>query len=183
MLMYGSEYRSAVPVFEVMVVVAGITLSQGAFGALLSTTDRQRIRAFVAALSVGLSALFAILLVPRFGLHGAVLAHAASSGLIFLVIGVGVVKTFSLSLPWPELSRLFAAAALAAGAAGTLKWLGSSLWLEFVAGIAYGVVFIAGTFVFKAWTPSDLSSMKPLGQRIRKLVVRVFPSLSDSNRR
>ena len=36
-LMYGAQYQAAVPVFKVMVIVAGVTLSQGAFGALLST--------------------------------------------------------------------------------------------------------------------------------------------------
>jgi O-antigen/teichoic acid export membrane protein len=183
MLMYGAQYQAVTQVFQVMVLVAGITLSQGAFGALLSTTDHQRIRAFVAALSVGLSALAAVLLVPRYGLTGAVLAHALSSALIFLLIGVGIVKVFSVSLPWRELSRLTLAAVVATAAASACQWIGSNLALEFLAGLVYGLVFIGATFAFKAWKPADIASLMPLAERFPTVLGRLLPALSNWTRR
>jgi O-antigen/teichoic acid export membrane protein len=182
-LMYGAQYQPATFVFQVMAVVAGITLSQGAFGALLSTTDNQRIRAFVAVLSVGLSVLAAVLLVPPYGLKGAVAAHAASSAVIFVLIGVGIVKVFSVSLPWREIGRLFAAAAAAAAAAAGCLWFGGGLLLEFVGGLLYAAVFIAASFVFKAWRADDVAQLMPLADRYPRLLGRAVPALANWMRR
>ena len=182
-LMYGAQYQPATQVFRVMAVVAGITLSQGAFGALLSTTDNQRIRAYVAVLSVGLSVIAAVLLIPRFGLTGAVAAHAASSAVIFVLIGVGIVKVFKVSLPWRELLRLCLAAAVAAAVAAGCWWVDAGLVMQFVAGLLYAVVYIGATFVFRAWKPEDVEQLMPLVERFPKLLGRALPSLLGWMRR
>lgn len=182
-LMYGAQYQPAVQVFRVMAVVAGVTLSQGAFGALLSTTDHQRIRAFVAVVGVVLSILVAVLLVPRYGLNGAMLAHAASTLVLFFVIGGGIVKVFKISLPWRELARLLLASAVATAVAGACLWVSTSLPVQFVAGLLYALVFIVASFVFKAWTEEDLAQLMPLAQRYPRLLGRVLPALTGWVRR
>lgn len=182
-LMYGAQYQPAVQVFQVMALVAGITLSQGAFGALLSTTDNQRIRAYVAVLSVALSIIAAVLLVPRYGLTGAVVAHAASSAVIFLLIGIGIVRVFSVSLPWRELARLCLAALLAAAVAAGCLWLSAGLLLQFVGGLLYAVVFIGASFVFKAWKADDVAQLMPLADRFPKVFGRALPALLGWMRR
>ena len=176
-LMYGAAYQPAVLVFKVMAVVAGVTLSQGAFGALLSTTDNQRIRAYVAVLSVALSVAAAVLLVPRYGLIGAVAAHAASSVVIFLLIGLGIVRVFSVSLPWGALLRQTLAALLAAAGAGACLWLNTSLVMQFVAGLVYAVVFIVASFVFRSWKANDVAQLMPLADRFPKSLGRALPAL------
>lgn len=176
-LMYGAQYQPATQIFRVMAVVAGISLSQGAFGALLSTTDNQRIRAYVAVLSVGLSIAAAVLLIPRFGLIGAVVAHATSSTVIFLLIGVGIIKVFSVSLPWRELLRLCLAAALAAGLATGCLWIDAGLVMQFVAGLLYAAVYIGATFAFRAWKPEDVAQLMPLAERFPKILGRALPAL------
>ena len=182
-LMYGAQYQPATQLFRVMALVAGITLSQGAFGALLSTTDNQRIRAYVAVLSVGLSILAAVLLVPRYGLMGALTAHAASSAVIFVLIGVGIVRVFKVSLPWAELARLCLAAVVAAAVAAACLWAGSGLVLQFVGGLLYAVVFIAASFALKAWKQDDIDQLMPLADRFPRLLGRVLPALSAWMRR
>ena len=182
-LMYGTEYQPAVQVFRVMAVVAGTTLSLGAFGALLSTTDHQRIRAFTAVVAVVLSILAAVLLVPRYGLNGAMAAHAGSSLVIFLLIGGGIVKVFKLALPWRELARLMLAAMAAAAVAAACLWLSTSLLTQFVAGVLYALVFIAASFAFKAWTEDDLAQLMPLAQRYPRLLGRALPALAGWMRR
>jgi O-antigen/teichoic acid export membrane protein len=182
-LMYGAQYQPATHVFQVMAIVAGITLSQGAFGALLSTTDNQRIRAFVAVLSVGLSVLAAVLLVPRYGLMGALTAHVVSSALIFVLIGVGIVRVFSVARPWRELFRLMRAAASACAVAAACLWFGNGLVLQFVGGLLYAIVFITGSFAFKAWTEDDLTQLLPLADRYPALLGRVLPALAAWVRR
>ena len=175
-LMYGAPYQPAVLVFRVMSVVAGITLSQGAFGALLSTTDNQRIRAYVAVLSVALSVVAAVLLVPHYGLIGAVTAHAVSSTVIFLLIGVGIVRVFSVSLPWRELARQLLAALVAAAVAGACWWLDAGLAMQFVGGLLYAVVFIVASFAFKAWKADDVAQLMPLANRF-PVLGRALPVL------
>ena len=182
-LMYGAQYEPAVLVFRVMSVVAGITLSQGAFGALLSTTDNQRIRAYVAVLSVALSIAAAVLLVPRYGLIGAVTAHAVSSVVIFLLIGIGIVRVFAVSLPWRELGRQFLAALVAAAVAGACLWLNAGLVMQFVGGLLYAAVFIVASFVFKTWRADDVAQLMPLAERFPKLLGRALPALLGWMRR
>lgn len=182
-LMYGAQYEPATQVFRIMALVAGITLSQGAFGALLSTTDHQKIRAFVTVLSVALSVVAAVLLVPRYGLTGAVTAHAASTAVIFLLVGGGLVKVFSLTLPWRELTRLLLAAAAAAAVATGCLWVGSGLVPQFLGGLSYAVVFIAASFAFKAWKEEDLTQLMPLANRFPRLLGRLVPALSNWMRR
>jgi O-antigen/teichoic acid export membrane protein len=154
-----------------------MTLSQSAFGALLSTTDKQHVRAGVAITSVLVSAAMAILLVPRFGLNGAVIAHAVSSSVIYIAICVGMVKAFSVTLPLRELSRLFLAAAVAAVPSGALLWLGSSVFLQFFAGVAFVVFYLVGTLVFRAWRPDDIARLNPLARRYPRTLGRVLPAL------
>jgi O-antigen/teichoic acid export membrane protein len=178
-LMYGAQFQPATLVFQVMVLVAGFTLSQGAFGALLSTTDNQRIRAYVAASSVTLAALTAVLLVPRYGLEGAMVSHAASSSLIFVLIVFGIVRVFKVALPWRELGSMLLAALIAAAAAAACLWVGRSMLLEFVAGAVYAAVFIVATFIVRAWRPSDIEAMMPLAARYPRSLGRLLPALAD----
>jgi len=182
-LMYGAQYQAAVPAFQVMSLVAGLTLSQGAFGALLSTTDHQRIRAYVALMSVVLSIVVAVLLVPTYGLDGAVLAHAGSSVVIFLLIGVGIVRVFKVSLPWRELSRLLLAATAAAAVAAACYWAGGGLWTQFIGGLLYAIVFIAGSVGFRAWRADDIEQLMPLAERFPRALGRVLPALLGWSRR
>ena len=176
-LMYGSNFHAAANVFRVMVLVAGVTLSGGAFGALLSTTDKQGIRAAVAFASVLISATGAFLLVPRFGLVGAVASSAITSIVIFLALCFGIVKVFSVSLPWKELSRLLLAAAVAGAAAAPLLWFNSSLMVQFWAGVLFIVVYIGATVGFRAWRPADYAKLRPLAERYPKVFGRTLLAL------
>jgi O-antigen/teichoic acid export membrane protein len=176
-LMYGDNFHQAANVFRVMIVVAGLTLSQSAFGALLTTTDNQRIRAAVALLSVVVSASAAFLLVPRFGLPGAVLSYAMSSTVIYFVMCIGIVKVFSVSLPWKELSRLLLAAALAGPAAAALLWVSASLMMQFWAGVLFTMVYVGSTIGFRAWRPADYTKLRPLAERYPKVFGRTLLAL------
>lgn len=176
-LIYGSQYHPATQALRVMAVVAGITLSQGAFGALLSTTDNQKVRALVAVVSVVLSVVAAFLLVPRYGLTGALAAHAASSVVIFVLVGAGVVKILSVSLPWVELFRLVLAAIAAMAVASVCRLAGNALPLQFLAGLMFAIVFVAASFLFKAWKEEDLEQLMPLATRYPRLLGRFLPAL------
>lgn len=155
-LMYGSQYKAVTAVLQVMVIVAGLTLPQGAFGALLSTTDHQKLRAIVATLSVVVSALAAFLLVPNFGLTGAVISNAVSTLAIFVAVAILLSRQLAVRFPWAQLTRLMLSAVVAAGVAALVPLWHRSAWSLFFAGIVYAVAFILLSLRFGAWTDADV---------------------------
>lgn len=170
-LMYGSEYQPVVNVLRVLVLVGGLTLGEGALGALLSTTDNQRLRAGFATLSILVTAVAAIALVPRFGLAGAVAAHAMSRSVVFVITLATVVRLMEVRLPWQLLRRLFAAAVLAALPALGVQLAWPGMWGGAAAGLTYAAVLLSATVLLHAWSAEDAEHLLAVLQR--------FPGLHD----
>ena len=181
-LMYGPQYKPVAAVLQVMVVVAGVTLPQGAFGALLSTTNHQKLRAIVAALSLVVSAVAALLLVPTYGLTGAVIANAASSLVLFVAIAVLLARHLSVQFPWSQLSKLMAAAVVAAGVAGLLPWIYPGNVSHLVAGALYALVLTVMSFTLGAWTDADIGNMISVATRFPRLFGWLIPMLNKRAR-
>ena len=156
-LLYGPSYLRAVPAFQVMVVVSGLTLADGALGALLSTTDRQRSRAVLVALQVMITLVFAAALVPPFGLPGAIAAHAASRLLGFALTFGWVTRTHSARPPLGQLLRLVLAAAVAAGAAWISARLSPGLAGCVLAAVVYGLSLPPMSLLARCWTRADFT--------------------------
>ena len=174
-LMYGPRYATVVDLLRIMVVVGGLTLSEGAFGALLSTTDNQRVRAIFASLSIVFTAIAAFALIPTYGLYGAVAAHAISRSLVFILTLAGIVRILSLRLPWREIGLLFASALVAAVAAGVLVWALPSPWTELAAGVVYALVYVGMTLHLHAWQHRDAHEVLILAERYPRLLGWIAP--------
>jgi O-antigen/teichoic acid export membrane protein len=177
-LLYGTQYEAVVNPLRVMILVGGITMVSGAFNALLSTTDNQRLRVGYVLLSIVLTAGFAIALIPTYGLAGAVAAHAISEVLVFVLMIIGISRLLKLQVPWRELSRM-AVCALAAtlfALAPLLVW-GIDIWTELAAAVIYAAVFIAGTVLLRAWRALDVHSLVAFLQRYPLLSRRVHGPL------
>lgn len=178
-LLYGSHYGPVIPVFRIMVVVGGLTLADGAFGALLSTTDHQRLRAGIAVFAVACSAAAAFALVPRYGLDGAIAAHAVSRLTVYVVLVAGIVRATAVRLPWRELAMLLAAAAGAAVLAGIFLWIDPGLPMQAIAGIIYGLAFCAFTMALNAWQQHDIAHLRALAARLPALAAHLDPLLEQ----
>lgn len=170
MLMYGPKYEAVVNVLRIMVVIGGLTLMDSAFGALLSTTENQRVRAQVALLSVVISALAAIALVPTYGLMGAVMSYALSRVLVFAYTARAITKLLDIKLPMTELRRLALSAATAAVVPGLLAWWLPTVPMQTFCGALYVVLLVAATVKLDAWQHKDVSLLLT--------VVRKKPSLT-----
>ncbi|MGY0652333.1 lipopolysaccharide biosynthesis protein [Luteimonas sp. A537] len=168
-LLYGDAYGAVVLPLQVMVVVGGLTLAEGAFGALLSTTDNQKLRVGFVVLSLVVTASLAIYMVPRHGLAGAVLAHAVSRMLVFAVTWVGITRLLALRMPWRELLRLMAAAATALLPALVLVRVLPGSWGGLVAATAYVLVYVVASVGYRAWRRDDARILAGLGQRYPRL--------------
>jgi O-antigen/teichoic acid export membrane protein len=165
-LMYGARYEPVVAVLRVMMLVSGLTLCEGAFGALLSITDHQRARAGFAMFSVSVNAIAAFLLIPKFGLTGAVMAHAISRGLLFIAIIVAIKKVMPVRLPLAEIVRLTLAGVLAAALAALILTFMPGLLAGIVAAVAFGLAFVTLTVVLRAWEKTDATLVLSLIDRL-----------------
>jgi O-antigen/teichoic acid export membrane protein len=177
-LMYGLQYTPVIPLLQIMVVVGGITLSEGAFGALLSTTDNQRLRAAFAGVAIIASAIAAFTLVPLYGLMGAVIAHAISRVLVFAITLIGIVRLLSLKLPWRELIRLTASSIIAAIVAGLLLYAHNRPWMGVIAGFVYIFVYTLSTVMLRAWTRGDADHLMSLLERMPLLEKHLGPRIA-----
>jgi O-antigen/teichoic acid export membrane protein len=164
-LLYGAAYLRAITAFQVMVLVAGLTLGESALGALLSTTDRQRSRAVLVAVQVAVTVLFAAVLVPIYGFIGAILAHAVSRLLGFALVFGWVSHMYSVKSPIRQLLRLLLAAGLAAAAAWGCLTLIHGLIGYALAAVVYVLLLIPLSLIARCWTPTDLALIARLLDR------------------
>jgi O-antigen/teichoic acid export membrane protein len=181
-LMYGARYEPVVDVLRVMMMVSGLTLCEGSFGALLSITDHQRARAGFAAFSVSVNAIAAIALIPRFGLAGAVMAHAISRSLLFIAMVVAIKQVMPVRLPLREVVRLTLAASGAAVLAGLCFWLIPGIFAGIIVSILFSVTFIALTVVLGAWEQADAALLLTLMDRFPRLFSAVRPAVAKWER-
>jgi O-antigen/teichoic acid export membrane protein len=175
-IMYGPKYEPVVALLRVMVAVGGLTLADAAFGALLSTTDHQRLRATLSVVAIFAASIAALALIPHFGLMGAVWAHAISRLATFAFTVWRIMRVMHLDMPWRELGRIFLAALIAAIAPTALLYFGDGLWADIVAGVLYAAVYAVATIVLRAWTHSDIAHALSLMQnrpRLQPLRARI----------
>lgn len=169
MLLYGRAYQPAVAVLQALIVVGGLTLSLAALGSLLSVTDNQRARAVTALVAMVTSIVLALVLVPRYGLAGAVASSAAASFANLLITGLVVRKYFDMRMPWRELGRLSLAAVVAFAATGWVLALPEAPYAHVAAGVVYLVAFPTATILLRAWRPGDIRLLEPLLRRMPRL--------------
>lgn len=176
-IMYGPRYEPVVNVLRVMMLVGGLTLMESAFGALLSTTDHQKLRAGVSFVSLLISAVTSVALVPHFGLPGAVLSHAITRILVITIMGGGLIRMLHVTLPWREIGRLLAAAGCASLLVLPVLWLSTSPAAQFLAGGIYLVSFIGASVLLRAWQAKDAQMLLSLAEGKPRIFGTVTPWL------
>ncbi|WP_313927399.1 oligosaccharide flippase family protein [Pseudoxanthomonas sp.] len=173
-LLYGADYKAVVDPLRVMMIVGGFTMIGGAFNALLSTTDNQHLRVGYVLFSILSVGVLSVLLIPRYGLNGAVAAHAISEVLIFTLMATGVSRLLMLRVPWRELGRMLLCALMAIAVALVPMLMGGiNPWTELAGGLIYGLVFVLGTVVMRAWRAGDIQHVDALLQRYPALAGRM----------
>ncbi|MBA4110145.1 MAG: hypothetical protein C0487_11195 [Leptothrix sp. (in: Bacteria)] len=176
-IMYGPRYDPVINVLRVMMLVGGLTLAESAFGALLSTTDHQKLRAGVSMLSLLVSAVASIALVPKFGLAGAVAAHAITRGLVLLIMGAGLMQMLKITLPVRELLRLVGAALIAVLLILPILWASNTPLMQFAAGLVYLFAFMTATVLLRAWQAKDAQLLLSLVEKKPAIFGSITPWL------
>ncbi|MEX8518399.1 MAG: oligosaccharide flippase family protein [Leptothrix sp. (in: b-proteobacteria)] len=172
--MYGAKFAPAATLLQVMVVIRGLTLSQGAVVTLFSVTDNQRVRAAESIVSVVLSATMALWLVPLYGLKGAIWAHAISTTLVYTFVIISMRVMLKIGLPYGDLFRTSLAASLGLLVSTGVVWLGDhSVGAQFVAGILYVPAYLGATLLLRVWHYTDLLMLDKVASRVPAL--RMLP--------
>lgn len=138
-LLYGQRYEGAIPALMCHLVVAGFVVVNGAAAAVLTASDRQldRIRVVLCALCINL--VFGFILIPRFGLAGAIASYAITQVFDMAFGWWYAYRRTKVRLPLAPMARLLLAAIIATGL-GYLTAEVLHLKLAFLGG---AVVFLA----------------------------------------
>lgn len=165
-LLYGQRYDGAIPALMWHLVLAGFLVVNAAAAAALTSAGRQsdRIRIYAVALVVDL--VLALVLVPRFGLPGALVS-------LTLTAAVGTVLSWRYAfrltkggLPWRLMARQLFAAAIAT-ALGYAAAIGLANPFGFLVGAAvFLMAFLALGVRLGGWKHSDFELLAHLMGRV-----------------
>lgn len=165
-LMYGSRYREVVPVLQIVVVGSCLPLGISAYVALLSATENQRLRVWFSAISMGLSGVLAVALVPWLHLPGALASLIASNWLGVVLVMVVTKRNVGFAPPLGALSRQFLAALPAAALAFALCRALPGHLGDLLAGATYALALLAGSLLARAWSAMETATAAAALRRV-----------------
>jgi len=174
-LMYGDSYAPAIPVTRIMVVSSGLMLANATATAVLANSDNQRFRTGVAMVTLLLTAVFAVALIPTMGVIGAALAQSFATAISSVVLIVGIKRYVGLDAPWALLMRQYIAAALAAAVGAGVVWLGGPEVGPWVAGPVYGLFLIWVSVILGVWRTEELQQASQYLSRVPRLKALIAP--------
>ena len=141
----GSRYAAARPVVQTMTVLAVMQCCELVLGRLLFAADLQVVRAVFISVGATAAVVLNIVLIPRFGVNGAIYATAAAYA------GINVLCALALRGPiaGSELGRVLATLGLSLLAAATCVIVGASQHLSILiqavgSGLAFALALAAG---------------------------------------
>lgn len=155
-LLYGPQYREAIPAIVVNLVIAGFVLVSAAFNAFQTSSDRQGDRIRVALLTLAVNAAVGFTLVPLSGLTGALVSLAVTRIAAVTFAWRYAVRETPIAMPVLEMTRTFYAAVVATGAAKLVDLLLPGVYGFVLSSAVFVAAYLLGSVVFGAWRPSDL---------------------------
>jgi O-antigen/teichoic acid export membrane protein len=165
-LMYGSRYVDAIPAIEATLVLAGLLLIGNGIAAFQTVVDRQDDRVRIAVVALVANAVLGIVLIPPFGLAGAVVTYAGTR-LTELGLAIFYLRRATTSgLPMAPMARLFGVGLVATSVA----WLVTEVLPSHYGFVAGGLVFVAiyvpASVLVRYWSDEDYRLMTIVTNRL-----------------
>jgi len=182
-LMYGTRYVDAIPAIEATLVLGGLLLIGNGISAFQTVVDRQDDRIRIAAVALAANVVLGGLLVPAFGLAGAVVTYAGTR-IVEMALAVHYLrKATHGGLPVASMSRLFAVGLVATLAAwGATAAMSSRV--GFIAGmVVFVAIYLPGSMLVRYWTTDDFQLMAGISRRLGapgRALSRVLQSLQPA---
>jgi O-antigen/teichoic acid export membrane protein len=167
-MLYGGEFRAAVPATMIIVAAASISVTTAIATHLVNAMERSDSMFYIAIFGAALSMVGGLVLVPEFGLMGAAVSRAVIQ---IAMIGLGIWFVMArLKFPFPTKSVLYIY--LCSVCSSVVAWsivavLDAPLSIP-AAIAAAGVVYLVGLRLLRAVDPDDL--------RILSKIVGSFPA-------
>ena len=168
-IFFGPTFLPVELAFQVMGFVAGLTLIEVPLFTFLSTTNNQKFRVFIVITSLVLTTVAAVLLVPRYGLLGALWGHAISRVFFVFLMLCSVSLRFKLQVPMKAMGFALVAAMIAWVVGYGITHVIPSPLNGVAGAFTYCILFISFTIVFNVWTKLETDSVKSfVNKRLRK---------------
>lgn len=168
-LLYGQRYEGAIPALMWQLVIAGLVVVNGAASAVLTASDRQldRIRVILGSLTVNV--VFGFLLIPRFGLYGAIGSFALTQFFDTSFAWWYAQRRTAVKFPVDPMLRLLLSAAVAT-ALGFLTTSALHTKIAFIGGAA---VFVCSYLILsvrlRTWRAGDFEVVALVIGRVPKI--------------
>lgn len=160
--LFGVAYADAVPVFTLCLVGAAMTAASTGASSLLISSDRQGTILALIVASCVFKLLLDLVLIPPFGLLGAASAFiTVALALVVAIVWLAIRQT-GVAPDWARLSRMGAAAGLAAMAAYPVAHALAPLPGLLAGGVVLALVHGFATLLLGCWTRSDVEQMQVL---------------------
>ena len=174
---YGVRYEAMVPALQWMVLLSSLALLDNPVSSLLLVIDNQRIRTGRAVAVMVVSTTASLILIPPYGLVGAVAASGVNAVIIIGGYSMYCYRMIGFRLPWRPMLSLLLAACFSGGLAWLLLQVSDATWMHWLGGVVYVLVFWCLTVMLNTWSPKDLSLLILLMQRKPNLFPKVLPWL------
>jgi O-antigen/teichoic acid export membrane protein len=145
----GQRFAGAEPVIQTMAVFALLQAVEVGLGRLLLCTDRQAANAGFVAVGAVVSVTLNVLLVPRYGIAGAIYSGAAGYAAINVLCLVALRRPLTGSALLRVIVSLGASLAVGAGVAALLASRGFSAWPQAIASLAGFALFGAAAYRYR----------------------------------
>ncbi|HRA38163.1 MAG TPA: oligosaccharide flippase family protein [Pseudomonadota bacterium] len=165
-VLYGKAYLAAAPAFAVILLAKSVSVVSQGGSSLLMSSERQNVVLVIVILCGLLKIALDVVLIRRYGLHGAIVAYAVAtiaSAAAMIVFGA---RTGGTGLPWGRLLRIGGAGAIAALCALPLHWLGHPLPAVVAGFLVISLSYAFATLLLGCWSEADIAHIRGMHARL-----------------
>jgi len=164
-VLYGNAYLAAAPAFALILLAKSVSVVSQGGSSLLMSSERQNVVLAVAILCGILKIVLDVVLIRRYGLHGAIVAYAVAtfaSAAAMIYFGA---RTAGTRLRWGRFARIGAAGLFAAACALPLHWVGHPLPAVIAGFAVVSFAYALATLVMGCWSEADIAHIRGLHDR------------------
>lgn len=167
---YGNDFLDGAWVMSFTLCFSGIAVTASAVGAYLSTTDNQKLKVRFALCTLSVNLILAILLVPSYGLAGALISTGLTR-VFSTVLGLQwVVRDLDTPIPISQYLRTITAGLLAIVIVYAFTFNTQNLLILFFAAIIYGILYVILTIALNCWSESDYKIIQSIQNKLPKAI-------------
>ena len=172
-VLYGDNYDGAIIVMIGMVLVGGMTFSEGVISAHITVMEKQKQLVYVTIATILTGLTLSILLIPKYGIIGALISYCITKLMSFLIL-TGVIRRYAKeSVPTTLLMKLSSMAIALFIMCFTLILWRDIGWTRIIAGILFAISLFLISAQMKYWTKDDISQLFHVTYKI-PFINRIF---------